>query len=151
MGASSDGPLVLYRRAGAGVPRKEIRAFAAELRDRVAEGRAFTCLMTNDDELERLNRMFFGKAYPTDVLSFPSGEADPLGEMAISVQRAAAQAADHGHSVYDEMRVLMLHGVLHLLGMDHETDRGAMARVEKKWRRELGLPVAGLIERTRRR
>ncbi len=145
---SSDGPLLLYKRAGSGVPKRELRAFAAELRERVAEGRSFTCLLTNDDELERLNRMFFGKAYPTDVLSFPSGESDPLGEMAISMQRAAAQADEFGHTAFDEVRVLMLHGVLHLLGMDHETDRGAMARLEKKWRRELGLPV-GLIERAK--
>ena len=69
-----------------------------------------------------------------------------LGEIAISHHRAAAQAADFGHALEDEIRILMLHGLLHLLGMDHETDRGAMRRAETRWRRRLGLPV-GLIER----
>ena len=66
--------------------------------------------------------------------------------MAISVARARAQARQFGHTTEDELRILMLHGVLHLLGMDHETDGGRMARAEKRWRRELGLPN-GLIER----
>ena len=72
-----------------------------------------------------------------------------MGEIAISCGRAAEQAAGFGHSSEDEIRVLMLHGVLHLLGMDHETDRGRMARAEAKWRAALGLP-GGLIERTKR-
>ena len=145
---SSDPPLLLFQRAGSGIPKRELRAFAAELRERVADGRAFTCLLTDDKELERLNRMFFGKAYATDVLSFPSGEDASLGEIALSMQRATDQAAAFGHTQFDEVRILMLHGVLHLLGMDHEVDRGAMARTEKKWRQELGLP-AGLIERSK--
>src|SRR4051794_25596424 len=93
----SDGNQVLYRRAGQDLPRRDLRAFAIALRDRVASGRSFTCLITDDRELERLNRMFFGKSYATDVLSFPSGEDEPLGEIAISVQRATAQAAAFGH------------------------------------------------------
>jgi len=140
--------VLLFRRAG-NVPRSELRSWARELRDRVAGGRPFTCLITDDRELERLNRMFLGKSYPTDVLSFPSGDAESAGEIAISVERAAEQAREFGHDLLDELRILMLHGVLHLLGMDHETDRGAMARAEKKWRTALGLPN-GLIERTRR-
>jgi probable rRNA maturation factor len=144
---SSDGNLMLYRRAGTGLPRRELRAFADQLRDAVAGGRPFTCMITDDKELERLNRMFLGKDYPTDVLSFPSPGAGPLGELAISVERAREQASEHGHDPVDEIRILMLHGVLHLLGMDHEHDRGAMARAEKRWRQEFGLPV-GLIERS---
>ena len=58
-----------------------------------------------------------------------------LGEMAISVERAAEQAAEFGHPFSEEIKILMLHGVLHLLGMDHEKDRGAMARAEKRWRK----------------
>ena len=70
-----------------------------------------------------------------------------LGEMAISVERADAQAKSFGHSRVDELRVLMLHGLLHLAGMDHETDRGTMSRAEKKWRSYFDLPPT-LIART---
>jgi probable rRNA maturation factor len=66
--------------------------------------------------------------------------------VAISLPRARAQARAFGHSITQEIRVLMLHGVLHLLGMDHATDRGRMARAEKRWRTRLALPN-GLIER----
>jgi probable rRNA maturation factor len=76
------------------------------------------------------------------VLSFPPED------IAISFDRAAAQAAELGHSVEDELRILMLHGLLHLAGMDHHTDKGAMARVEVRWRKRLGL-ASGLIERAR--
>ena len=145
---SSDGSLILYRRAGSGLPKRELRAFANQLRDTVTGGRPFTCMITNDRELQRLNRMFLGKAYPTDVLSFPAGATGLIGELAISTERAREQAEEHGHDHADEIKILMLHGVLHLLGLDHESDRGAMARAEKKWRREFGLPV-GLIERNR--
>ena len=91
---------------------------------------------------------FRGKDYATDVLSFPAEPSDArhLGDLAISTLRARAQAREFGHSTEDELRILMLHGVLHLLGHDHETDRGRMARVESRWRKELGLPN-GLIER----
>lgn len=108
------------------------------------------CLITDDRELRRLNREFLGKDYATDVLSFPQGgDAGALGEIAVSVQRAAEHAAGFGHDCETEIRILMLHGLLHLLGMDHETDRGRMAGAETRWRRKLGLPT-GLIERTRR-
>lgn len=124
-----------------------MRAFAARLRDEVACGRSFTCLLARDRELQRLNQQFLEKDYPTDVLSFPSGARDGfLGELAISVDRAAAQAAGHGHTIDDEIRILMLHGVLHLLGMDHEADRGRMRRTESRWRKTFELPT-GLIER----
>lgn len=101
--------------------------------------------------MRRLNRQFRGKDATTDVLSFPSGNGQarrpaPLGDIAISVARARAQAREFGHTTEQEVRVLMLHGVLHLLGMDHETDGGQMARAEQRWRERLGLPV-GLIER----
>lgn len=130
--------------------RAGLRAFARLLRDDVAGGRAFTCLLTRDAELQRLNRDFLGHDYPTDVLSFPSGARDGMmGELAISVDRAAEQAAGHGHTLDQEIRILMLHGVLHLTGMDHEGDRGRMRRAETRWRKTFGLP-AGLIERARK-
>jgi probable rRNA maturation factor len=145
---SCDDTSLLYRRAGSGLPKRDLREFANQLCKKVTGGRPFTCLFTDDRELQRLNRMFLGNDYATDVLSFPSGDAVSLGDVAISVARATEQAAEHGHTAEDELRILMLHGVLHLLGHDHEADRGAMARLEKRWRRELGLPH-GLIERSR--
>ena len=145
MSASEE--LVLFRRAPAGLPRRELREFAGSLRDLVADRREFHCLITDDRELRRLNRQFRGADYATDVLSFPANDdAGWLGEIAISAGRAAEQAREFGHSPADEIRVLMLHGVLHLLGMDHEKDRGRMARVEAKWRSRLRLPT-GLIAR----
>jgi probable rRNA maturation factor len=71
-----------------------------------------------------------------------------LGDIAISLARARRQAREFGHTTQQEIRVLMLHGVLHLLGLDHESDHGNMARAEKRWRARLGLPN-GLIERVR--
>ncbi len=139
--------LVLFRRVPSGLDRRAIEAFAWELRDRVTGGREFRCLITGDAALRRLNRQFLGKNYPTDVLSFPAGPgAGELGELAISAQRASEQAREFGHAVEEEIRILMLHGVLHLTGMDHERDRGAMARAEIAWRKKLRLS-AGLIER----
>jgi probable rRNA maturation factor len=130
-----------------GLARREARAFAKRLELEVARGRSFCCLITNDEELRRLNRQFRKKDYATDVLSFPALENDAvLGEIAISFDQAKQQAAERRHQVGEEIAVLMLHGLLHLLGMDHETDRGQMARAERKWRGSLGLP-AGLIER----
>lgn len=140
-------PLVLFRRVPSGFDRRAIEAFARELSHRVAGGREFHCLITGDAALQQLNRRFLGKNYPTDVLSFPAGPgADGLGELAISAPRAREQAREFGHTIEEEIRILMLHGVLHLTGMDHERDRGAMRRAETAWRKKLGLP-AGLIER----
>ena len=127
--------------------------FAAELRKRVLRDRDFSCLVTTDRELQKLNRLFRNKDCATDVLSFPAadtpgGNGAYLGDLAISWQRASTQAAEFRHSVENELRILMLHGVLHLSGLDHETDRGQMSRAETRWRKTLGLP-AGLIERVR--
>jgi probable rRNA maturation factor len=138
---------LLFQVATPGLARRDARAFARRLESEVARGRSFCCLITNDDELRRLNRQFRKKDYATDVLSFPALENDDvLGEIAISFDQAKQQAAERRHRVGEEIAVLMLHGLLHLLGMDHETDRGQMARAERKWRSSLGLP-AGLIER----
>src|SRR5215216_4255712 len=112
MPASED--LVLFRRAPASLPRRELRVFADLLRDLVARGREFHCLITDDRELRRLNREFRKADYATDVLSFPSADrGGSLGEIAISAERAAEQAREFGHSRMDEIRILMLHGVLH--------------------------------------
>lgn len=143
----SDGSTVTFRRVTGSLRRRAIERFAQRLQAGVAKGRGFDCLITSDSELRRLNREFRGKDAPTDVLSFPS-ENGRLGDIAISAGRARAQAREFGHSIEQEIQILLLHGVLHLLGMDHETDGGRMARAEKRWRTALGLPD-GLIERVR--
>jgi probable rRNA maturation factor len=133
------------------VDRKELRGFLAELTRRVARGRTITCLIANDAEVRRLNRFFRGKNHATDVLSFPPANPKELaGDIAISIDRARIQAAERGHSLADELRILMLHGALHLAGMDHESDSGEMARAERRWRKNLGLPD-GLIERAHKK
>jgi len=146
-------PLVTWRRTPANLQYPVVEIFAREMRDLVSRGRAFHCLVTGDSEMQSLNRRFRRKNATTDVLSFPSHPArtratGPIGDIAISLARARAQARELGHSTEGEICILMLHGVLHLLGMDHETDSGQMARAEVRWRRKLGLP-AGLIERAR--
>jgi len=141
----------LFRRAPAELNRRSLERFARTLRGEVAKDRAFTCLITGDHELRRLNRDFLGKDCPTDVLSFPVGQASwpVLGEIAISANRARVQATAYAHSLETEIRILMLHGLLHLIGMDHETDRGQMARAEARWRQRLALPE-GLVGRASR-
>jgi probable rRNA maturation factor len=104
-------------------------------------------LLTTDDGIRALNRRFRKKNKATDVLSFPVEAGFGLaGDLAISVETAARQAAEQGHRLSVELRVLMLHGLLHLAGMDHEMDDGKMARKERLLRAKLGLPM-GLIER----
>jgi len=134
------------RRVYREVKRRDLREFWQDLAAQLAPGRKATCLITTDEELRLLNRRFRRKDTPTDVLSFPTADGSP-GEIAISFDRAAEQAAELGHGVEHELRILMLHGLLHLSGMDHETDAGEMARMEARWRKRLGLPL-GLIERT---
>jgi probable rRNA maturation factor len=146
--SSPDGHLISYFRLPRDLRPRELERFARRLRDEVAGGRGFHCRITGDAELRRLNRDFLGKDYATDVLSFPAAGDESLGDLAVSAARARAQAREHGHAIGQEVSILMLHGLLHLLGMDHENDDGRMARAEVRWRRKLGLP-AGLIERSR--
>ena len=133
------------RGAARGIRRIGLREFLRDASKRVAPGLSVTCLITDDTEMRELNRRFRGKDTPTDVLSFPASKFFP-SELAISLDRAVEQAAGFGHSVEAELRILMLHGLLHLAGMDHETDSGEMARAEKRWRKALDLPP-GLVER----
>lgn len=125
--------------------KRSLRAFARAAASRVADHRAFTCVLSDDNELKRLNQSFLGHNYPTDVLSFPAADGDELGEMIISVERAGAQAAEFGHERLYEIKILILHGLLHLTGMDHERDSGEMARAESEWRAEFGLPTALIV------
>ncbi len=111
-------------------------------------------LLTSDAELKRLNRTFRGKNKSTDVLSFPADAIPGLpeihqhaGDLAISLETAARQAASFGHPLETELRILLLHGLLHLAGLDHETDSGEMASRESELRTKLRLPTS-LIART---
>ena len=108
-----------------------------------------TVLLTTDTAIRRLNRQFRGKNKATDVLSFPAegiGSEGIAGDLAISVPTALKQAIAQGHSLSTEIKVLILHGLLHLAGYDHEADTGQMARREGNLRARLKLPQ-GLIER----
>jgi probable rRNA maturation factor len=127
---------------------------------------AVTIALVDDTEMRRLNREFAGQENATDVLSFPSSApgqgrrvpgaspgkaAQPrhLGDIVIATGVARRQARVVGHAYAQELRVLALHGLLHLLGYDHETDEGRMARLEARLRRRGGL-TAGIIERAER-
>jgi probable rRNA maturation factor len=110
-------------------------------------------LLTTDAAIRKLNRQFRGKNKATDVLSFPAEPMPGLkrsdqiaGDLAISVDTARKQAAAFGHPLGTELKILILHGLLHLAGFDHEADSGEMARRENALRAKLGLPL-GLIER----
>lgn len=95
---------------------------------------------SGDREVRRLNRTYRGKDKTTDVLSFPGDFADGgrdghLGDILISVPVARRQAEAAGHSVEREIKILLLHGILHCMGYDHETDQGEMERLERRLRR----------------
>ena len=118
----------------------------------VAPARARGCMtvaIVPDARVRALNREYRRKDAATDVLSFPSGERGFLGDVVIAGGVARRQAGEAGHSLQTELRVLALHGLLHLLGYDHERDDGRMARLERRLRRRGGL-VEGLIERVGR-
>jgi probable rRNA maturation factor len=121
------------------VRRRELRPWLSALVGELApEARSFAVRFASDREVRRLNRGFRGKDRPTDVLSFPGGETPEgrhLGDVVIAVPTARRQAAEQGHAVERELRTLLLHGVLHCLGYDHETDDGTMERLERRLRR----------------
>lgn len=119
--------------------------------------RHFNVCFVTDEEISQMNSVYRGKAIPTDVLSFPwegEGESGPeefgadefrnfLGDIVISVATAERNAKAEGHSTGEEIRLLILHGVLHLLGYDHETDQGEMKSLELSMRERLSPPAAG--------
>lgn len=137
---------------GRAVQRRALTAFLAQAAAAVRLKGDISVLLTTDSGIRRLNREFRHKDKATDVLSFPApesmgGAVRTAGDLAISVETAARQAEDAGHALYRELEILVLHGVLHLAGYDHEADEGQMARKEAALRRKFGL-TTGLIERT---
>jgi probable rRNA maturation factor len=128
--------------------RRELARFLREAIVATGLKGEVSVLLTDDDAIRELNRQYRRKNKPTDVLSFPAAEiADGIaGDLVISLETAWRQAEERGHALDMEIRVLLLHGLLHLAGYDHETDEGAMHRKEVRLRRKLGLS-AGLIER----
>lgn len=127
-----------------------LAAFLSRVADDAAPGdrRSATLRVLSDRKMRELNRRFREKDRPTDVLAFPAGAPDGgafggepayLGDLAVSAETAARQAAERGHPLETELRLLALHGVLHLLGWDHERDRGEMERLERLLRRRHGL------------
>ena len=137
----------------AALPKRELARFLAQACERVGIDGEVTVLLTTNEQMRALNRSFRRKDKPTDVLSFPpadasfAGEPATGGDLAISVEIAREQALSLSHPFAVEIRILVLHGLLHLAGMDHEQDTGTMRRKESRLRREFGLP-AGLIQRT---
>ena len=106
-------------------------------------------LLTGDEEMRQLNARYRGLDRTTDVLSFPDGEIDPetervfLGSIVISLDRAAEQAVEIGHQLDSELYFLMLHGLLHLMGYDHETDDGEMLALQRSLQSALNLKPGG--------
>ena len=98
-----------------------------------------TIAFVSDKHIRELNRQFRGIDKATDVLSFPAEEELNLGDVAVSVETAATQARDNGLTLDHEIAQLILHGLLHLSGYDHETDNGQMNRLELKLRRKLDI------------
>lgn len=128
--------------------KRELADFLAQARAAVGLKGHVTVLLTTDDTIRKLNREFRRKNKATDVLSFPVAEPSrSAGDLAISLDTALGQAAEFGHPLRVEVKILMLHGLLHLAGLDHETDSGQMARRERALRKRFGLPP-GLIQRS---
>ncbi len=100
---------------------------------------SFSVALVSDRRIAALNRRYRGQPRPTDVLSFAADSNGYLGDVVISAQTAQRQARRYRHSLEEEIKLLMLHGLLHLMGYDHKTDNGRMNRREYTLRRRLGL------------
>jgi len=149
LGRRSRPPLKVEIVAPPSSPAPGLAAWLAGVAPKAARGEV-TVALVSDRQIARLNATFRRHDGPTDVLSFPSDAPPHLGDVLIARGVARRQAARAGHSLATEIRVLALHGLLHLLGYDHEHDDGQMARLERRLRRKGGL-VEGLIERRRAR
>jgi probable rRNA maturation factor len=146
--------LVILQKRVSGLTEGILDRFVARARRAAGLRGSVNVLITSSAAVRSLNRQFRRHNEATDVLSFPSSTFAAVGrktrfagEIAISADIAAQNSASLGHSVADEIKILALHGILHLAGFDHERDNGEMARKEARLRRALRLPAA-LIERT---
>ena len=144
--------MVILQKRIAGLSEVALERFTLRARRAAKLQGTVNVLVTSSAAVQSLNRQFRGKNKATDVLSFPSllsmphKSSRPAGDIAISADIAVQNARRMGHSAAVEVRILTLHGILHLAGFDHERDNGIMARRELNLRRVLKLPV-GLIER----
>jgi probable rRNA maturation factor len=143
--------VVILQKRVVDLTRLSLERFVARARQAAGLPGTVDILVTSNAEMRSLNRRFRGKDKATDVLSFPAvpdkNRQHFAGEIAISAEIAAQNARDLGHTVAQELKILALHGILHLRGYDHERDNGQMERHERELRARLRLPVA-LIERT---
>jgi probable rRNA maturation factor len=146
---SYGGELVIFQKHVPGLTELALQRFIALSRRAAGLRGGVNVLVTSNAEMQVLNRRFRGKNAATDVLSFPAGFGAPngfAGDIAISASIASQNARSLGHTPAEEIKILALHGILHLRGYDHERDQGRMARREKQLRAKLHLPL-GLIER----
>jgi probable rRNA maturation factor len=127
-------PVLFNRQRRVSFRRREVAEFVTRLERELAGGAEIALCVVSDAAIRRYNRRYRSVDQATDVLSFPPSD------LLISADTARRQARRLGHSLEAEIKVLALHGTLHLLGHDHERDRGEMARLERRWRRRLGLP-----------
>ena len=131
---------VVNRQRGKKIDTEEWSGFADKALNTIGKhGSSATIAFVSDQRIRNLNRQFRNIDRPTDVLSFPAGDDTNLGDIAISVETAAAQAKENGLPFETEIAQLILHGLLHLSGYDHETDNGEMNRLELRLRKKLGI------------
>ncbi|HKT12018.1 MAG TPA: rRNA maturation RNase YbeY [Terriglobia bacterium] len=150
--------MIINRQRQFALDMPSLRAYEHQVKSVLDLGtREFNVCFVSDEEISRMNSVYRGRAVPTDVLSFPwegEGESGPeeaasvefrnfLGDVVISVATADRNAMAEGHSTEEEIRMLILHGVLHLLGYDHETDHGEMKNLELSLRERLNPPTVG--------
>jgi probable rRNA maturation factor len=141
-------PTIILKRPVRGLSRRALTVFVAGACRAAGLKGAVTVMVTHSREMRSLNARFRGKDQATDVLSFPPPALDKgfAGDIAVSIDIAARNARSLGHSLGQEVQILVLHGILHLAGYDHEGDQGEMAGRERRLRRRFKLPT-GLIER----
>ncbi|HEX8818204.1 MAG TPA: rRNA maturation RNase YbeY [Terriglobales bacterium] len=137
----------MIRKMSSGLSEASLAKFARQVQRTIGLQGEVNILLAGNDELRVLNSRFRGIQRPTDVLSFPAASRNGFaGNLAISVDYAVANASKLGHTAVEEIKILILHGFLHLAGYDHERDHGEMAAREGELRAQLRLPES-LIER----
>jgi probable rRNA maturation factor len=140
-------PTIILKRPVRGMSQRALTEFVTQACRAAGLKGSATVMVTNSREMRSLNSQFRGKKRATDVLSFPSAlDNGVAGDIAVSLDIAARNAQFLGHSVGQEVQILVLHGILHLAGYDHARDQGEMAERERQLRRRFKLPT-GLIER----